>query len=85
LLAFGMLGAALFAIGFVAGIAGITLLLAGYSGLAVRPVWTVIQTSMILGSIFFATGLLGEQVAVLRSEQRELRRLLDERRMRPHD
>ncbi|HVT40377.1 MAG TPA: glycosyltransferase family 2 protein [Gemmatimonadaceae bacterium] len=85
LLAFGMLGAALFAIGFLAGIAGIGLLLADFSGLAVRPVWTVIQTSMILGSIFFATGLLGEQVAVLRSEQRELRRLLDERRVRPHD
>jgi hypothetical protein len=85
LLMFGMLGAALFAIGFLAGLTGLALLVAGYSGLAVRPVWTVIQTSMILGSIFFATGLLGEQVAVLRSEQRELRRQLAERRARPSD
>jgi glycosyltransferase involved in cell wall biosynthesis len=82
LLAFGMLGAALFAIGFIAGITGLGLLVAGYSGLAVRPVWTVIQTSMVLGSIFFATGLLGEQIAVLRAEQRELRRLLHEQRTR---
>ena len=80
LLAFGMLGAGLFAVGFLAGLVGLGLLVAGYSGLAVRPVWTVIQTSMVLGSIFFATGLLGEQVAVLRAEQRDLRRLIDDRR-----
>ena len=80
LLAFGMLGAGLFAVGFLAGLTGLGLLVAGYSGLAVRPVWTVIQTSMVLGSIFFATGLLGEQVAVLRAEQRDLRRLIDDRR-----
>lgn len=82
LLAFGMLGAALFSVGLIAGLAGLGLLLAGRSELAVRPVWTVIQTSLILGSIFFSTGLLGEQVAALRSEQRELRRLLSERRAR---
>jgi hypothetical protein len=34
---------------------------------------------LILGSVFFATGLLGEQIAVLRAEQRELKRVLDER------
>ncbi len=82
LLAFGMLGAALFSVGLIAGLAGLGLLLAGRSELAIRPVWTVIQTSLVLGSIFFSTGLLGEQVAALRSEQRELRRLLSERRAR---
>ena len=78
LLAFGMLGAALFGIGFVAGIAALILLFTEDVG--VRAVWTVIQTCLVLGSIFFATGLLGEQIAVLRAEQRELRRRIDERR-----
>jgi hypothetical protein len=41
-------------------------------------VWTVIQTTLILGSVFFATGLLGEQIAQQRAEVRELRRELDD-------
>ena len=80
LLAFGMLGAGLFAIGFIAGLVALSVYLVG--GLGVRAVWTLIQTCLILGSVFFATGLLGEQVAVLRAEQREFRRLLDERHER---
>ncbi|GAC1516886.1 MAG: glycosyltransferase family 2 protein [Gemmatimonadaceae bacterium] len=78
LLAFGMLGAALFAIGVLSGMGALLWLAA--TGHGVRAVWTVIQTCLLLGSIFFATGLLGEQVAGLRSEQRELRRLLEARR-----
>jgi glycosyltransferase involved in cell wall biosynthesis len=73
LLAFGMLGAAMF---LVAAIAGVALLATGTGR---RPLWELIQTALTLGSIFFATGLLGEQVATLRAEQRELRRRLDER------
>lgn len=76
LLAFGMLGAGLFALGVLAGISALVVLLA--SGVGLRWVWTLIQTCLLLGSIFFATGLLGEQIAVTRAEQRELRRLLDE-------
>jgi glycosyltransferase involved in cell wall biosynthesis len=76
LLAFGMLGAGLFAIGVLSGIAAMIVLLT--SGFGVRWVWTVVQTCLLLGSIFFATGLLGEQIAVTRAEQRELRRRLDE-------
>ncbi|HVH39984.1 MAG TPA: glycosyltransferase [Gemmatimonadaceae bacterium] len=76
LLAFGTLGAALFALGVLAGITAVIVLLV--SGAGVRWVWTIIQTCLLLGSIFFATGLLGEQIAVTRAEQRELRRLLDE-------
>ena len=76
LLLFGMLGAALFAIGALAGIAALVVLLA--KGIGVRAVWTVIQTCLILGSIFFATGLLGEQIAGERAEIREVRRRLDE-------
>lgn len=76
LLAFGMLGAALFGIGLLAGLTAVVVLLT--SGFGVRWVWTTIQTCLILGSVFLATGLLGEQVAVTRAEQRELRRLLED-------
>ncbi len=72
LLAFGIVGAAMF---FVAGAGGV-LILAG--GLGTRPIWAVIETALVLGSIFFATGMLGEQVAALRAEQRELRRRVDD-------
>ena len=76
LLLFGMLGAALFAIGAIAGIAALIVL--AVTGVGIRPVWTVIQTSLVLGSIFFATGLLGEQIAGQRAELREVRRRMDE-------
>lgn len=77
LLAFGMLGAGLFAVGFLSGVVAVVVYFT--QGIGVRAVWTLIQTCLILGSVFFATGLLGEQVAVLRAEQRELRRRLDAR------
>ncbi|ODT04602.1 MAG: hypothetical protein ABS52_03035 [Gemmatimonadetes bacterium SCN 70-22] len=83
LLLFGMLGAALFAVGALAGVAALAWL--AITGVGVRAVWTVIQTCLILGSVFFATGLLGEQVAGLRAQVRELRRVADERRMDPGD
>jgi hypothetical protein len=76
LLAFGMLGAALFAIGVLAGLSAIVWLLA--TGQGQRWVWTLIQTCLVLGSVFFATGLLGEQIAQQRAEVREMRRELEE-------
>lgn len=76
LLAFGMLGAGLFALGALAGLTALIVLLT--SGFGIRPVWTIIQTCLILGSIFFATGLLGEQIAGQRAEVRDLRRRLDD-------
>jgi len=76
LLAFGMVGAGLFAIGALAGLSALIALFT--TGFGVRWVWTIIQTSLILGSIFFAAGFLGEQVAGQRAEMRELRRRLDE-------
>ncbi|HWE44289.1 MAG TPA: DPM/DPG synthase family glycosyltransferase [Gemmatimonadaceae bacterium] len=76
LLLFGMLGAALFALGTLAGLGALaTFLLAGKG---VRAVWTLIQTCLILGSIFFVGGLVGEMIAVQRAELRELRRRMDE-------
>jgi glycosyltransferase involved in cell wall biosynthesis len=83
LLLFGLLGAALFAVGVVAGIGALAWLL--LRGEGVRAVWTVVQTCLILGSVFFATGLLGEQVAAQRAELREVARRLDEARRAPRD
>jgi glycosyltransferase involved in cell wall biosynthesis len=76
LLLFGMLGAALFAFGLLAGLTALVVL--AITGEGIRPVWTIITTCLILGSILFATGLLGEQIAGQRAELRELRRQLDE-------
>jgi glycosyltransferase involved in cell wall biosynthesis len=76
LLLFGMLGAALFALGATAGLVALGVL--AVQGIGVRWVWTLIQTCLVLGSIFFATGLLGEQIAGQRAELREVRRRLDE-------
>jgi glycosyltransferase involved in cell wall biosynthesis len=78
LLLFGMLGAGLFAFGLIAGLVALGWL--AFTGEGVRAVWTVITTCLLLGSIFFATGLLGEQIAQQRAEVRELRRQLDEMR-----
>jgi hypothetical protein len=78
LLLFGMLGAALFVLGFVAGVAA--LLWLALTGQGVRAVWTLIQTCLILGGVFFTTGLLGEMIAGQRAEIAELRRELDETR-----
>jgi hypothetical protein len=76
LLAFGMLGAGLFAIGTLSGLIALGVLLA--DGVGYRSVWTIITTCLIVGSIFFATGLLGEQIAGQRAQLREIRRQLDE-------
>jgi glycosyltransferase involved in cell wall biosynthesis len=77
LLAFGMLGAGMFAVAALAGL----LLLAAQAGK--RPYWEVIQTALILGSIFFTTGLLGEQIASVRSELRERSRELRDADRKP--
>lgn len=76
LLLFGMLGATLFGVGTLAGFVALGILLG--TGVGVRWAWTLIQTCLVLGSIFFATGLLGEQIAGQRAEMREVRRRLDE-------
>jgi glycosyltransferase involved in cell wall biosynthesis len=77
LLLFGMLGAALFALGVLSGLAALVVLVA--SGVGLRWIWTLIQTCLILGSVFFATGLLGEQIAGMRAQLREVQRLIADR------
>ena len=84
LLLFGMLGAGLFAVGLIAGV--VALIALAVDNVGYRWLWTLIQTCLILGSVLFATGLLGEQIAGQRAELRELRRQLDEvRATRPPD
>jgi glycosyltransferase involved in cell wall biosynthesis len=77
LLLFGMLGAGLFALGALAGLVALAVLI--FADVGYRSVWTVITTCLILGSIFFSTGLLGEQIAGQRAQLRDIRRQLDER------
>ncbi|HEX6575830.1 MAG TPA: glycosyltransferase family 2 protein [Gemmatimonadaceae bacterium] len=76
LLLFGMLGAGLFTLGAIAGVAA--LLWLAITGEGTRAVWTVIQTCLILGSVFFSTGFVGELVAAQRAETRELRARIEE-------
>jgi len=76
LLLFGMIGAALFTLGAIAGVAALIWL--ALTGEGTRAVWTVIQTCLILGSVFFSTGFVGELVAAQRAETRELRARLEE-------
>ncbi len=76
LLLFGMLGAALFVLGVIAGVSALAWLL--FTGEGIRAVWTLIQSCLILGSVFFATGFIGELVAAQRAETRDLRARIEE-------
>ena len=78
LLLFGMLGAGLFALGVLAGLFALGRLL--LSGVGTRWLWTLIQTCLLLGSVFFVAGLLGEMLAGHRAQLREIRRQMDELR-----
>ncbi len=76
LLLFGILGAALFTLGVLAGVTALVWL--AVTGEGVRVVWTLIQTCLIVGSVFFSTGFVGELVAAQRAETRELRARIEE-------
>ncbi len=76
LLLFGMLGAALLIIGFIAGAAALVWL--AITGIGHRWVWTLLQTCLLLGAVLGVGGLLGEMIAGQRAELRELRRRVDE-------
>jgi glycosyltransferase involved in cell wall biosynthesis len=87
LLLFGMLGAALFVVGVLVGLGG---LVARYGfGVGYRPLLNLVEVCVIVGSVLFVGGFLGEMIAGQRAEVRELRRQLDdlhtERARRPSD
>lgn len=74
LLLFGGMGAVLFALGVLIGVAALLVRFVG--GVGFRPVVNLVETCVIVGSIFFVGGLLGEMIAGQRAEVRELRRHL---------
>jgi glycosyltransferase involved in cell wall biosynthesis len=78
LLLFAMLGFGVFGFGVLAGLFALARL--WIYGLGQRWVWSIIQTCILLGSVFFATGMLGDQIAAQRAQLREIQRRLDEQR-----
>lgn len=66
LLLFGVLGAVLFVIGVVVGIIAILWRVIG--GVGFRPLINLVETCVTVGSVFFATGLMGELIAAQRAE-----------------
>jgi glycosyltransferase involved in cell wall biosynthesis len=75
MLFFGVAGATLFMIGFIAGIAALVLRF-GY-GIGLRPLLNLVEMMVISGFVLFGFGLLGEMVAGLREETRAIARGLD--------
>ncbi len=78
MLFFGVLGAALFLVGFLGGVAALVLRF-GY-GIGFRPLLNLVETMVIAGIVLFGFGFLGEMVAGLREEIRESLRQSDRRR-----
>jgi glycosyltransferase involved in cell wall biosynthesis len=72
MLFFGVGGALLFVIGFLAGI-GALVLRFGY-GIGLRPLLNLVETMVISGIVLFGFGFLGEMIAGMREETRELAR-----------
>jgi hypothetical protein len=74
MLFFGLAGAGLFFVGFVAGIVALVLRF-GY-GIGFRPLLNLVETMVISGIALFGFGFVGEIVAGQREETRELLRRL---------
>lgn len=75
MLFFGVAGAVLFLIGFVAGTIAVALRFAMRADVALLV--SLVQTMLITGVALFGFGFLGELVAGMREEQRELIRRID--------
>ena len=78
LLLFGLLGALLFTFGTLVGIGAILWRIFFNEGF--RPILNLIETCVIVGSVLFIGGFIGEMIAVQRAEMREMARRLDEMR-----
>jgi glycosyltransferase involved in cell wall biosynthesis len=72
MLFFGVGGAILFVIGLMAGIAALVLRF-GY-GIGLRPLLNLVEMMVISGIVLFGFGFLGEIIAGLREETREMAR-----------
>ena len=75
MLFFGVMGAVLFGIGFLAGVVAIVLRF-GF-GIGLRPLLNLVETMVISGIALFGFGFLGEMIAGLREELREQKRGLE--------
>ncbi len=81
MLFFGVAGAILFLVGFVAGIVALVLrfgYLLGWQSLNVgfRPLLNLVEMMVISGIVLFGFGFIGEMIAGMREEQREWMRRL---------
>jgi len=76
LLLFGMMGAGLFIVGVMVGIIAILWRVIG--GVGFRPLINLVETCLTVGSVFFATGLIGELIAAQRAELSQLRARLED-------
>jgi glycosyltransferase involved in cell wall biosynthesis len=72
MLFFGVGGAILFVIGLLAGIVALVLRF-GY-GIGLRPLLDLVSTMVISGIVLFGFGFLGEMIAGMREETREIAR-----------
>jgi glycosyltransferase involved in cell wall biosynthesis len=76
MLFFGVLGAVLFSVGFLAGVVALVLRF-GY-GIGFRPLLNLVETMVISGIVLFGFGFVAEMVAGFREEMRQLARKADE-------
>ena len=76
LLLFGVLGALLFVVGVIVGIVAILWRVIG--GVGFRPLVNLVETCVTVGSVLFATGLLGEMIAAQRAELSQLRARIED-------
>ncbi|MBA3345928.1 MAG: glycosyltransferase [Gemmatimonadales bacterium] len=74
MLFFGVAGMILFLIGLAAGISALVLRF-GY-GIGLRPLLNLVETMVISGIVLFGFGLLGEMIAGMQEETREVSRAL---------
>jgi glycosyltransferase involved in cell wall biosynthesis len=81
MLFFGVGGGVLFVIGLLAGIIALVLRF-GY-GIGLRPLLNLVETMVISGIVLFGFGFLGEMIAGMREETREIARELA--RIEKHD
>jgi glycosyltransferase involved in cell wall biosynthesis len=72
MLFFGVGGAILFVIGFLAGI--VALVLRFRYGIGLRPLLNLVEMMVISGIVLFGFGFLGEIIAGMREENREIAR-----------
>lgn len=70
MLFFGVAGGVLFSIGFLAGIAA--LVLRFEFGIGLRPLLNLVETMVVSGIALFGFGFVGEMIAGMREENREL-------------